>query len=61
MAYYALDFSRLAYDYDGAGNMIAYDNYVGNDYAVDGRHDEGYDGVGCFDDGADAYASWRLG
>ena len=40
--------------------MIAYDNYVENDYAVDGRRDEGYDGGG-FDDGTDVYASWRLG
>ena len=40
--------------------MIAYDDYVENDYAVDDRRDEGHDREG-FDDGADVYASWRLG
>ena len=57
MAYYALDFSYPAYDYDGAGNMIAYDDYVENDYAVDGHRNEGHNGGGCYDDGADVYAS----
>ena len=41
--------------------MIAYDDYVENDYAVDGRRDEGHNGGGCYDDGTDVYASWRLG
>ena len=60
-AYYALDFSYPAYDYDGVGNMIAYDDYVKNDYAADCRRDEGYNGGGCYDDDVNVYASWRLG
>ena len=57
MAYYALDFSRPAYDYDGAGSVIAYDDYVETDYAVDGCSDEGHNGGGFYDDGANVYAS----
>ena len=55
-AYYALDLSRPTYDYDGVGNGIAYD-----DYAVNGRRNEGHNREGYYDDGADVYASWRLG
>ena len=40
--------------------MIAYDDYIENDYAVDGRRDEGHNGGGYYDD-VDVYASWRLG
>ena len=56
-AYYALDFPCPAYDYDGAGNAIAYDDYVENDYAASGCHDEDHDGGGYYDDGTDVYAS----
>ena len=41
-AYYTLDFPCPAYDYDCAGNIIAYDDYAENDDAVNGRRDEGY-------------------
>ena len=61
MAYYNLDFSRPAHDYGGAGNTIAYDDYVESDYAVDGRREEGYNRGDGYDNGADMYASWRLG
>ena len=50
MAYYALDFPRPAHDYNGACNVIAYDDYVENNYAADGRRDEGYNGEGYYDD-----------
>ena len=59
-AYYALDFPRLAHDYDGAGNAIAYNNYAENDYAAGGRRNEGYNGGGYYND-VNVYASWRLG
>ena len=42
-------------------NAISYDDYVENDYAANGRHDEGHDGGGYYDDGTNVYASWRLG
>ena len=58
--YYALDFSRPAYDYNCASNMTAYDNYTGNDYVVNGCHDEGHTGEGFYDDDY-VYAGWRLG
>ena len=57
MAYYVLDFSRPAYDYDGAGNAITYDNFVENDYATEGRRNEGRNGKGCYDDDVNVYAS----
>ena len=60
MVYYALDLPRLAYDYDCAGTITAYDGYVENDYTVDGRRDEGHTREGYYDDGY-VYASWRLG
>ena len=42
--------------------MIAYDDYVENDYAVDGRRNEGHNHEeGHYDDDVDVYASWRLG
>ena len=49
---------RPAYDSDRAGNTTVYDDYVENDYTVDSCRDEGYTGVGYYDD--DIYASWRL-
>ena len=55
MTYYALDFPRPVYDYDGAGNAIAYDDYVEDDYAVGDRRNEGHDGRGGYN--ADVYAS----
>ena len=59
-AYYALDFPRPAYDYNGAGNMITYDDYVKNDYAIDVHRNEGHNREGYYMDGVDIYASWRL-
>ena len=41
--------------------MIAYDDYVVNDYVVDDRRDKGHNGQGYYDDGANVYTSWRLG
>ena len=41
--------------------MIAYDDYVENDYAINGRRNKGHNGRGYYDDGIDVYASWRLG
>ena len=50
MTYYALDNPRLAYDYDCAGNITAYDGYTENGYAINGHPDEGHTGGGNYDD-----------
>ena len=55
-----MDLPRLAYDYDCAGTITAYESYVEVDYAADGRCNEGHTGWGHYDDGY-IYASWRLG
>ena len=50
MACYAQDNPRPAYDYDCAGNTTTYGGNTKNDYAVDGRRDEGHARGGYYDD-----------
>ena len=57
MTYYTLDLPCLAYDYNCAGNITAYDGYAKNDDAVDGHSNEGHTREGYYDDDVYVYAS----
>ena len=60
MAYNALDNPYPAYDYECAGNVLVYDSYTKDGYAIGGYNNKANVEGGCYNEDY-IYANWRLG